>query len=76
MRERLGVTLILVLLSGCVNTGQLTSNTESVDMSLEAATFDRDGIGFLTPVSATGQEADRVAWHYRLPMQSPRAVRT
>ena len=61
MYERLGVTLILGLLSGCVNTGQLTSNTESVDMSLEAATFDQDGIGFLTPVSATGQEADRVA---------------
>lgn len=61
MREKFAATLLVVLISGCVNTGQLMSNTESVDMSLDPATFHHDGIGFLTPVSATGQEADRVA---------------
>lgn len=61
MREKYAATLLVVLATGCVNTGQLISNTESTDLSLDSAAFHVDGVGFLTPVSATGQEADRVA---------------
>ena len=61
MREKLAVTIFLFTAVGCVNTGQLISNTESTDLSLDPAAFHDDGVGFLTPVSATGQEADRVA---------------
>ena len=50
-----------MVLAGCAGTGQLTSNTESVDFSLSPVSFQQQGIGFLTPLSATGQEADRVA---------------
>lgn len=50
-----------VSLTGCVNTGQLISNTEVDDFSLDTNDLHSAGLGFLTPVSATGQEADRVA---------------
>lgn len=60
--SRLNVTAImLVLVSGCVNTGQLVTNTEVIDFSLDVDALHEAGLGFLTPVSATGQEADRVA---------------
>jgi len=52
--------LLVVGLSGCAATGQLSKNTETTDFSLDPAALDAGGIGFLTPISATGQEADRV----------------
>jgi len=52
---------ISILLGGCAATGQLSTNTESVDFSLDPIAFRDHGLGFLTPVSATGREADRVA---------------
>ena len=61
MRKIFTATTILVLTAGCGSTGQLISDTESRDLSLDRSAFHHDGIGFLTPVSATGQEADRVA---------------
>ena len=61
MRNKLVAILILGGVCGCGGTGQLISDTESRDLSLDTASFHSDGIGFLTPVSATGQEADRVA---------------
>lgn len=53
--------LLLVSVAGCVNTAQLVADTDSVDFSLDPVAFHDAGLGFLTPVSATGQEADRVA---------------
>lgn len=52
---------VSILLGGCVGTGQLSTNTDWVDFSLDPIAFRDQGLGFLTPVSATGQEADRVA---------------
>lgn len=53
------VSAAVSLLSvACVSTGQLSANTESIDFSLDPISFRNSGIGFLTPVSATGQEAD------------------
>ena len=57
---RIIVYLLVVGLSGCAATGQLSKNTETTDFSLDPAALDAGGIGFLTPISATGQEADRV----------------
>ena len=53
-----GMAMVLV---ACVNTGQMVSHTEVDDFSLDPALLHSAGLGFLTPVSATGQEADRVA---------------
>jgi hypothetical protein len=53
--------LAIALLSGCAATGQLSMNTEATDFSLDPATFRTEGIGFLTPLSATGQEANRLS---------------
>ncbi|MFQ6005351.1 MAG: hypothetical protein ACE5OQ_07585 [Woeseia sp.] len=53
--------LVWILLGGCAGTAQLSTNTDSVDFSLDPVAFRDQGLGFLTPVSATGQEADRVA---------------
>lgn len=58
------VTLVLLAaasLAGCASTGQLSSNTDATNFSLDPAAFRTAGIGFLTPISATGQEANRVA---------------
>lgn len=55
------IVSLLLLASGCVNTAQLMTNTEVIDFSLDVGALHEDGLGFLTPVSATGQEADRVA---------------
>lgn len=60
MRAFVASTAILIVLSGCAGTAQLTNNTESRDFSLDPVALKAGGIGFLTPVSATGQEADRV----------------
>ena len=51
---------VSLLLVACAGTGQLSANTESIDFSLDPISFQNSGIGFLTPVAATGQEADRV----------------
>lgn len=59
-----GIAIILVAalsLVGCANTAQLSTNTEATDFSLDPDAFHTEGVGFLTPVSATGQEANRVA---------------
>lgn len=61
MITRLSPAWLSIILAGCAGTRQLTSNTESVDFSLGPVSFQQQGIGFLTPISATGQEADRVA---------------
>ena len=61
MNKITAIASVLILVSGCVNTGQLMANTEVVDFSLDVAALHEAGLGFLTPVSATGQEADRVA---------------
>ncbi len=58
-----GIAMVLVSalsLAGCANTAQLSTNTEATDFSLDADALRTEGIGFLTPVSATGQEANRV----------------
>ena len=52
---------VSILLGGCAGTSQLSTNTDSIDFSLDPIAFRDQGLGFLTPVSATGQEADRVA---------------
>jgi hypothetical protein len=59
-----GIALALVAtlsLAGCANTAQLSTNTEATDFSLDPDAFHTEGVGFLTPVAATGQEANRVA---------------
>jgi hypothetical protein len=61
MRSAWTGSILCLLLAGCVNTGQLASDTEVIDFSLDTTHFHDEGLGFLTPVSATGQEADRVA---------------
>jgi len=57
----IGILCVSILLGGCAATGQLSTNTDSIDFSLDPNAFRDQGLGFLTPVSATGQEADRVA---------------
>ena len=59
--QSIKVLCVSLLFGGCVATGQLSTNTDSVDFSLDPIAFRDQGLGFLTPVSATGQEADRVA---------------
>jgi len=61
MRTLPVVSALCFVLAGCVDTGQLASDTEVVDFSMNTESLHREGLGFLTPVSATGQEADRVA---------------
>lgn len=61
MRKWCGFMGMAVWLFGCGHTGQLISNTEVQDFSLDTNVLHSAGLGFLTPVSATGQEADRVA---------------
>lgn len=61
MRKHFLAAFIFVCAAGCSSTAQLISDTESRDLSLDTLAFHHDGVGFLTPVSATGQEADRVA---------------
>lgn len=48
-------------LAGCAGTGQLSSNPETSDFSLDPVAFGTEGVGFLTPIAATGQEANRLA---------------
>lgn len=60
MRTHTVVITLMFTLGGCVSTAQLTQNTASQDFSLDPVALRSDGLGFLTPVSATGQEADRV----------------
>lgn len=58
----IAMTLVATLsLAGCANTAQLSANTEATDFSLDPVAFRTEGVGFLTPVSATGQEANRLA---------------
>lgn len=55
-------TLVATLcLAACANTAQLSTNTRATDLSLDPAAFRAEGVGFLTPISATGQEANRLA---------------
>jgi hypothetical protein len=61
MRTLLIVSALSLVLGGCANTGQLATDTEVIDFAMDTESFHREGLGFLTPVSATGQEADRVA---------------
>jgi hypothetical protein len=57
----IGLLCVSILLGGCAATAQLSTNTDWVDFSLDPIALRDQGLGFLTPVSATGQEADRVA---------------
>lgn len=62
MRRNLTPTLLAALsLAGCASTGQLATNIDSTNFSLDPVAFRSQGIGFLTPISATGQEANRLA---------------
>lgn len=61
MREFMVAVLVTASMAGCANTGQLSTNTEASDFSLDPAAFRTGGIGFLTPISATGEEASRTA---------------
>lgn len=61
MRRITIVVLATALFAGCASTGQLSANTHTTDFSLDMAAFRTDGVGFLTPISATGQEANRMA---------------
>ena len=51
---------VILLQAGCSTTAQMTKHTASTDFSLDPVALQVQGLGFLTPVSATGQEADRV----------------
>lgn len=59
MRAMAGL-VAAAFLAGCAGTGQLSSNPEATDFSLDPFAFRTDGVGFLTPIAATGQEANRV----------------
>lgn len=61
MRSAALPVLALVLLCGCVSTAQMSKHTESADFLLDRDAFRSEGIGFLTPVAATGQEANRLS---------------
>jgi hypothetical protein len=61
MRRSISLLLALALVTGCANTGQLSANTQATDFSLDPVALQTDGIGFLTPISATGQEANRLS---------------
>jgi hypothetical protein len=62
MRARLsGTLLLLTFIGGCAHTVQMSTNTDTTDFSLDPVALEREGLGFLTPVSATGQEANRVS---------------
>jgi hypothetical protein len=61
MRGSIFLLLVITLVAGCASTGQLSANTETTDFSLDAAALRTEGIGFLTPTSATGQEANRMS---------------
>lgn len=59
-------TITLALLAtasvaACAGTGQLATDIDTTNFSLDPAAFRAEGIGFLTPISATGQEANRLA---------------
>lgn len=60
---RLPISLLLALgwIAGCANTGQLSANTQATVFSIDPVAFRTDGVGFLTPISATGQEANRLS---------------
>lgn len=61
MRGFVTALVATVCMAGCASTGQLSSNLEASDFSLDPLAFRTEGIGFLTPIAATGQEANRVA---------------
>ena len=61
MRGIATALLATLCLAGCASTAQLSTNTEATDFALDSAAFRTEGVGFLTPVSATGQEANRLA---------------
>jgi hypothetical protein len=61
MRRTISLPLAVALLAGCVSTAQLSRNTEANDFSLDPTAFRTAGVGFLTPVAATGQEANRLS---------------
>ncbi|HLU04919.1 MAG TPA: hypothetical protein VKZ91_00055 [Woeseiaceae bacterium] len=61
MREFMVVLLATVSMAGCASTAQLSADTEATDFSLNPEAFRSGGIGFLTPISATGHEASRTA---------------
>ncbi|MDH4107154.1 MAG: hypothetical protein OEW35_02455 [Gammaproteobacteria bacterium] len=57
---RITILLAVLVIAGCGVTGQLARNTETRDFYLDPLALQQEGLGFLTPISATGQEADRV----------------
>lgn len=61
MRRPALLFLALAFLTGCAGTGQLSMNTNATDFSLDPVAFRTQGIGFLTPLSATGLEANRLS---------------
>jgi hypothetical protein len=61
MRRSISLSLALAFLTGCASTGQLSMNTKATDFSLDPVAFRTQGIGFLTPLSATGLEANRLS---------------
>lgn len=61
MRGMVTAVLATASLAGCAGTGQLSANTEATVFSLDPVAFRTEGVGFLTPISATGQEANRMA---------------
>lgn len=77
MGQRFAASIVLLIAGGCVNTSQLISDTESHDLSLDPITFHQQGIGFLTPISATGQEAGRASCRSstRAPCEPPGCLR-
>lgn len=62
MRGIVAAVLAAASLAGCAGTtGQLSANTEATDFSLDPVAIRTEGVGFLTPIAATGQEANRLA---------------
>lgn len=61
MRAIITPLFATLLLSACASTGQLSTNTQATNFSLDPLAFRSEGVGFLTPISATGQEANRLS---------------
>ena len=53
--------VVILLLSGCANTNQLHSTTQTLAINLEPQVLKASGIAFITPTSVTGQEEDKQA---------------
>lgn len=57
----LSAVAVAAYLAGCGMTEQIRYEMDQNNLSLRREDLERDGVGFLTPAAATGQEADKQA---------------